>query len=215
MKNLLRPQQIADFEIEEKSLLNSLKNRDSDKAAINGQLRRLKTMLDTQTPKAVTGKDEDALIKENKALLDKILPGMCSQEEMRKCPPGAVDKHVQWERQNKERIMRWKNNMLRLHAGDDSSEIANLEKHRPVTSSLSMDNALISGKAVHIPPNVAIGNLMSDEDRESLAETRSRLVAQAIKENDKELAKFLSIDLDELKAEAKPKSKAKEVKGIL
>ena len=30
-------------------------------------------------------------------LLNTILVGMPSQEEMRKAPPGAVDKHMKWE----------------------------------------------------------------------------------------------------------------------
>jgi hypothetical protein len=34
---------------------------------------------------------------------------MPSQEEMRKAPPGAVDKHMGWEKRNKPKIAEWKN----------------------------------------------------------------------------------------------------------
>jgi len=196
MQNLLRPTQIAEAEIEKGSLERKLREPGVDKGAVNGQLRRLNTQLEKQSPKAVTGKAEESLVKETKGLLEQILVGMPSQEEMRKNPPGAVDKHMQWEKRNKEKIIRWKNNQLRLNVGESSVDIANLEKHRPRKSSLNMDNAQIPGKDIFLPPgNVALHNIMSDEDKAFQADFNSKLIAKAVKEGDAEMARFLGINL--------------------
>jgi hypothetical protein len=40
---------------------------------------------------------------------------MLSHEEMRKCPPGAVDRHRRWEKKNK-KILEWQNIQRRLNA---------------------------------------------------------------------------------------------------
>ena len=209
MQNLLRPNQVADSKLEEQMLVERLKQPDVDRGAVSGQLRRLRDQLETQTPQEVTGKAEDAMVKETDGLLEKILIGMPSQEEMRKSPPGAVDKHMKWERRNKENITRWKNNRLRLNAGSEETEIANLERFRPRASTLSMDNAQIPGQQYYFPPGeIPIQNLMSEKDKEALSATRVKLVAQAIKDNDAPLAKFLGIDLKELKKppKAEPES---------
>jgi hypothetical protein len=75
---------------------------------------------------------------------------MPSQEEMRKAPPGAVDKHMSWEKRNKLKILEWKNLRLRLTHGTEA-EAANLERHRPTGSTLNMDNAHIVGKQFFMP----------------------------------------------------------------
>ena len=82
---------------------------------------------------------------------------------MRKAPPGAVDKHMKWERRNKLKILEWKNLQLRLTHGEES-EAAVLERHRPVGSSLSMDNAFIPGKMFFMPPaNAGLPPAFSDD----------------------------------------------------
>ena len=102
----------------------------------------------------------------SKTLLDQILTGMPSQEEMRKAPPGAVDKHMGWEKRNKPAIMEWKNLQLRLRPGE--REAANLERHRPASSTLNMDNAVVQGKAIYIPDNVGSTVTFSDAELDQL-----------------------------------------------
>lgn len=171
---LLRPNQIAEYETTEESLEQKLTGPHSkyiqDKGAVRGQLKRLRHALETQRPQSPVGEEKDAMVKENKALLDEILVGMPSQEEMRKCPPGAIDKHRVWEKRNKQKILRWKNNQLRLNAGTDQIDIANLELHRPKKSSLNMDNAVISGDDYFLPEKVGYSVPFSDEDIRLLRE---------------------------------------------
>jgi len=211
MQNLLRPTQITEAESERKSLEYKLSQPGVDKGAINGQLRRLNVQLEKQSPKMPTGEAKDAMVEETSDLLEKILVGMPSQEEMRKNPPGAVDKHMQWEKRNKKDIIRWKNNQLRLNEGDDNTEIANLEKFRPSRSTLNMDNAQIPGNDIHLPPGkVALHNVMSDEDKAFQADFTSKLIAKAIQDQDSDMAKFLGINLADFPEPEPKKSEPKK-----
>lgn len=135
---LLRPAQMAEYEQDIKSAEAQLQNPTvQDKGAVRARLNTLKKQFETQAPREVDGETKDALHAESKRLLDDILPGMLSQEEMRKNPAGSVDKHIRWERANKQKILRWKKIQLMLNA--DSSkphtwdrDAANLERYRPV-----------------------------------------------------------------------------------
>lgn len=153
-RSLLRPNQVEDYKAEIKSAEEKLQSKHiQDKGEVSKQLRRLKAAFESQVPRAPeTGEEEDNLVRRGKQLLDDILVGMPSQEEMRKAPPGAVDKHMKWEARNKAKIQEWKNIQLRLTAGSNEREAANLERFRPVSSSLSMDNAFIAGKQFFLPP---------------------------------------------------------------
>ena len=103
------------------------------------------------------------MVRRSRELLAEIIPGMASQEEMRKAPPGAVDKHMAWERRNKAKIMEWKHIMCRLTAGSGNRDAANLEKHRPRDSTLSMDNAQIPGRNFFMPETTGPAVTFSEE----------------------------------------------------
>lgn len=167
-KPLLRPQQVEDMRDEVKMAEAKLSNPAIlDKGEARKQLIRTRASLEAQTPKPPSsGEEEGRMVTRSKQLLDQIVTGMCSQEEMRKAPPGAVDKHMGWEKRNKPAIMEWKNLQLRLKPGE--REAANLERHRPTTSSLNMDNAHIQGKAIYIPENVGSTVTFSDEEMAQL-----------------------------------------------
>jgi hypothetical protein len=198
MQNLLRPNQIADLKQEEQQLLGKFKQHDSDKGAISGQLKRLNKQIETQSPKPFEGKEKDNAIQAQKELLETLREGMPSHEEMRKAPPGAVDKHMRWEKRNKENIIRWKNNELRLNHDSDDVEIANLEKYRPTASSLNMGNAFIPGTQYFMPPGpVPVTNVASDADKKLIAEMNEKLVEQAVANQDAKLAKWLGINLSD------------------
>ena len=154
-KPLLRPEQVETAREEIKTLENKLSNKHiEDKGEVQRQLRRAKRDFETQVPVGpLTGEEEGRMVARSRELLEQIKMGMPSQEEMRKAPPGAVDKHRAWEKRNKPKILEWKNLMLRLTAGSGEREVANLERHRPTVSSLSMDNAQIPGKQIYLPPN--------------------------------------------------------------
>lgn len=155
--NLLRPRQVDDAKHEIKSLEEQLRSPHiEDKGEVNTKLRRVRKSFEQQAPRpAENPAEEDRMVKRSRQLLTEILEGMPSQEEMRKAPPGAVDKHIRWEKANKAKIVEWKNLQLRLTAGSGDNEVANLERFRPRESSLSMDNAVIPGKQYHLPPHDA------------------------------------------------------------
>jgi hypothetical protein len=147
---LMRPHQVEETNSEIAACEAKLATAE-DKGVVLQQLRRLKRSVETQAPRPpATGEEEGRMVRRSGELLDAILVGMPSQEEMRKAPPGAVDKHVGWERRNKLKILEWKNLQLRLKPGE--AEAANLERHRPVTSSMNMDNAHIPGQQFYLPP---------------------------------------------------------------
>lgn len=151
--SLLRPHQREEMVAERETLERKLINPNiEDKGTVRRQMQQLDRQLETQTPKPFTEKEIDSAVKLEGELREQILTGMPSQEEMRKCPPGAIDKHRQWEKRNKAKLVEWKNLMLRLNAGTEDRDVANFEKYRPVTSNLNMDNAVIQGKQYFMPP---------------------------------------------------------------
>lgn len=166
-KPLLRPQQVEEAKSEIKALeAQMVSPHVEDKAEVHKKLLRTKRTFEDQVPKAPTsGEEEGRMVSRQKELLDRILVGMPSQEEMRKAPPGAVDKHMAWERRNKPLIAEWKNLQLRLKPGE--REAANLERHRPTGSTLNMDNAYIQGKQIYIPDGV--GNTVTFNEQQIAA----------------------------------------------
>lgn len=146
-KPLLRPQQLDDARSELKALEAKLTDKGiEDKSEALKQFRRVSKTVNEQTPiPPKDGEEEGRMVARTEQLLSEIVQGMPSQEEMRKAPPGAVDKHMAWERRNKAKILEWKNLRLRLTHGKET-EAANLERHRPVGSTLNMDNATIPGR---------------------------------------------------------------------
>ena len=136
--NLLRPHQMVETKHEIDETRRSLDNpKIEDKGAVRKRLRDMSRQYDVQAPRPLTdGHLKDSLNKEAKQLLTDILPGMLSQEEMRKNPAGSVDKHIRWERANKARIVRWKKIQCLLNADTSAPQTwdrdaANLERFRP------------------------------------------------------------------------------------
>ncbi len=166
-KPLLRPAQLEDMQNQVKVAEAKLSNPAiQDKGEARKQLQRTRATLEAQTPRPpVDAVEEGRMVSRQKHLLDQILVGMPSQEEMRKAPPGAVDKHMAWEKRNKPKILEWKNLQLRLKPGE--REAANLERHRPSASTLNMDNAYIQGKQIYIPDGV--GNTVTFNEQQIAA----------------------------------------------
>ena len=163
-KPLLRPAQAEDAKAEIKTLEAQLQSPHiEDKGEVSRKLRRVRKTVEDQLPQPpVSGEEEGRMVRRSTDLLNTITVGMPSQEEMRKAPPGAVDKHMKWEARNKRLIQEWKNLQLRLKPGE--AEAANLERHRPVGSSLGMDNAYIPGKQFYFPRgDVGVAVTFSDE----------------------------------------------------
>lgn len=162
---LLRNDQVVEMQDEIRVLEKKMVNPAiEDKGVVAEQLRRVKRQLDTQRPVAFTSEEVDRAVRREAELRDEISKGMLSHEEMRKNPPGAVDRHRAWEKRAKPLINEWKNIKRRLHAGDDSEEVASVELFRPTSSTMNMDGAQIQGKNFFLPPfNAGLPVTFSEE----------------------------------------------------
>ena len=161
-----------------------IRNQLQDVGTLVRRRNDIRRNLEENAPKPYETADLDNAVAREKTLLGEILQGMPTQEEMRRAPPGAVDKHMKWEQRNKKRISEWKNIRKCLHvAGNadvaDAVDTSNLERYRPSggTSQLNLDNAVIPGKSIHLPPKITIRNTMSDEERLAVKLERYRIMA--------------------------------------
>jgi hypothetical protein len=125
--------------------------RIEDRGAMQKREQDLGRIVDAKVAPDLTPEQRDAVAKEEKELREKWREGMPSFAEMRRKPSGAVGKHMRWEKANKNRILRWKNCVLMLNKGNDDPDIANIEMHRPRTSTLNMEDAAIPGRNYDIP----------------------------------------------------------------
>jgi len=135
-----------------------------DVGALGKQLRGLRKMIDTQSPTSYKDDKKDEARKRQKYLEEQIVRGMCTSEEMRKNPPGAVGKHQRWEKKQKKHILEWKNIKLRLNVGDSDPDLANVERLRPTGSSMNMHNAQITGQEFHMP-DMPHSVVITDEEK--------------------------------------------------
>ena len=148
----LKPAQVDELAQEQKALEGQLQGpntQGADRGAINRRLRGVREALATQQAPDLNPEQRDAFSREEKRLREQWVQGMCSGEEMRKNPPGAVDKNLRHHRKNSHKISRWKNVIRALHKGDDSPNLSNIERFRPHTTpnDLSMGGAQIPGTA--------------------------------------------------------------------
>lgn len=192
---LLRPRQ-AEKMLEEQRRLEGMLQAPPhiagqiDRGEVQRQYKRVARAVQEQTPKPYLPSEKDAAQARAKQLEGEISDGMLSHAEMRRNPPGAVDRHRKWERRNKKKIAELKSIKLRNHVtGDDPDrledemDVANIEYLRPTESRMNLDVAQITPADYHLPAGpIASTNHMSDADREAgeaelLALTR-RLAAQ-------------------------------------
>ena len=158
-RQYLRKRQVDELQSDARTLEHYLNSPAiQDKGAVKTQLNRVHKALREQSPPDLTGAQKDKVASRAQALEDKIRNGMPSSEEMRKNPPGAVGKHMRWEKENKSDILEWKNTQITLNKGSDDPDLANVERLRPATSSLSMNNAQIPGKSFDIPTPTYMDN---------------------------------------------------------
>ena len=155
-RQYLRPQQVTELTSEADAIdkrLGSGQLFGADRGDMVRRRRKIQRMLDTQQAPELSPAQRDAFAKEEQELRAQWTRGMCSGEEMRRNPPGAVDKNLRWHRKNAKRIARWKNIVRALHRGDESPNIANIEQYRPhhTAHDLSMEGAQIPGTNYDFP----------------------------------------------------------------
>lgn len=137
--SLLRPTQMVEHEHEIKVAKDQLQDpRTQDKGGARKRVHDLTRQYEAQAPRPVDGETKDAMHKEAQTLLNEIVPAMLTQEEMRKNPPGAVDRYRRGEgsKAMKQKIQRWKKLQLMLNADQShpsswDRDAANIERYRP------------------------------------------------------------------------------------
>jgi hypothetical protein len=101
------------------------------KQRLVSRIRHIEDSLEKNSPPdQLPGEIKDALYSRKLELEAKIAESMPSHEVMRRNPAGAVDWHIKWEKDNKERILEWKNIQRSLNPDDDSKDLANVEMLR-------------------------------------------------------------------------------------
>ena len=155
-RTYLKTRQVVDYQDEIKAIddmLNDGKSKIENRADMNQRVQQLRQTLAHGAPPDTTPDQRTALAKEEASLREEIKSEMLSQEELRKCPPGAIGAELKFQRRNKAKIIRWKNIMRTLHKGDDDPDISNMEKFRGKVNRLNMDNAVIPGKQHFLSPD--------------------------------------------------------------
>lgn len=205
---LMRPHQTEALKEEARAIEAMLNAPPHISSAIQNRgdiVRHFNTLtndIENQTPKPYRDTEIDLARRREVELRETITQGMPTQKEMRRNPAGAVDKHLKWERENKQNILEWKNIRLRLHNGGHLNEIpeardvANFEQYRPADASheLNMHNMQISGKDYYLPPTgsgpVAV---MSDEQADVLKQVNPELFSKMAMLSNDQRAEILNM----------------------
>jgi hypothetical protein len=170
--NYLRPEQVREMKDEATSIDETLANPVTralidDPGEMVRTRQRLEKQIETQSPPKLSPEDRDAAARELGEVTDRIREGMPTAEEMRKMPPGAIGKHRSWESRHKDDVLRYKRLQIMLNPESTDPDLCNIEKLRPRSNTLNLDNALIPGSEVYLPNGpVRSSNHASDEDRD-------------------------------------------------
>jgi len=132
-----------------------LAERLENASATRDRLNQVKRGLEIQSAPSLSPEQRDIAARQEQALRDEIASKMCSQEEMRKSPPGALGKYRRGEDSPdvKSKILRWKNLRLMLNPENTDPDLCNIETFRTKVSTLNMDNAFIPGKTMIMAPD--------------------------------------------------------------
>ncbi len=229
-ENLLHPRQVTELNDRKAELAGMLSappyiraQLADGGAGVEKQVRDIDGML-KQAAAPIPPDEIDAAVKDEALLREKWLEGMPTQAEMRRNPPGAVDKNTAWQRNTKTAVAQWKNLRRRLHASgisehrlSDEGDVSNIEMYRPVGGSgeMNMDNAQIAGKDYRLPPpGAGPVAIMSDKDAEVLGQTNPELLAAMGTLSNDQRAEVLEMvrtitRLEETPVAVKPKKKGR------
>lgn len=154
---LLKVSQIEEMEGEKRRLSDTLnapphlRRALQDPALMMKTLRGIEKTLNDDAPVPYQGPELDKAVKRAAELKEMIRADMCTQAEMRRNPPGALDKHIAFEQKHEGNILEYKNIQKRLLAAGalpsamSERSAANIEMFRPAGGSgeMNMDNAQI------------------------------------------------------------------------
>ncbi len=94
-----------------------------DRAALQRQDKALRDAIDAGSPARMSGYKKDKLAQEAKEIEARITEGMPTRAEMENPQrhPGAVRKHMEWEKRNIHKVEQWKQMQRHLNPGDPTS----------------------------------------------------------------------------------------------
>ena len=185
-RTYMKNAQIENAQSEIESIEATLKDpaaRIEGRGEMRQMIAKLTHELEVGTPPDTTPEQRTALDREEKALRAEIVPDMLSQEELRKCPAGAIGAELKFQKRHKLSILRWKNIQRILRKGDDDPDVANLELYRGTVNRLNMHNAVVPGKQHFLSPDTqeyrdgydATFGVKDDAQDERVAELQARL----------------------------------------
>ena len=84
-------------------------SKQADVGQLNREVRRIDKVIEERMPEKIHGIAKDNMAKEEKALEERIAEGMPTRDEMRYPTknPGAVRKHMEWDKRNAANISRY------------------------------------------------------------------------------------------------------------
>lgn len=134
---LLKSEQIQDLKEEQSQIdaalapTNPFRSKISKPQLMHQRRKAIDRQLEDFAPAPLDGHEKDKLANLEKELRAAWTTNMPTEEEMRKNPPGQVDRHRKWEKLNKKIIGQWKNVRRQLEPDSDDKDLANIERYRP------------------------------------------------------------------------------------
>ena len=189
--NLLRPQQVKDTK-DELARLDHMVTQPhvSDRSMMQRRIGALRRTLEELTPRGYGPVEIDGAKARADKLLADITAGMLTQAEMRANPAGAVGAHMAWEKRNKDKILEWKHIQLRLNAGNEDPDVANIERFRPRSrlGELDMSVAQIARKEFLGLDKAGTGTVINASEVSQLASLDADLAASLSTMNNEQRA---------------------------
>lgn len=106
-----------------------------DKARARKQAADLKKVLDEQAPQPFPKDEVNKAAARERELRDQWTVNMPSKEDMRRnrdaLHASSAINHLRWEKENKEKILEWKQIVARLDPTSDDPDLCNIERYRP------------------------------------------------------------------------------------
>lgn len=102
-----------------------------DPNLVNRRIRDINEILETQSPPEVKGDVRDELIEFSEKIVKEVRDDMLPQEVMRRNPPGAVQKNIDFHAEHKKKILLWKNLRKITHRDSEDPDLCNFEIYRP------------------------------------------------------------------------------------
>ena len=143
-----RKQMEGDIALCEHQLEHSEKYPDLDERLVSQRRDRLRNSFYAQAPPEIDGEKRTNNARRIKVLNKEIAVGMLSEEEMRRCPSGAVDRNTKWMRDNSGRIQERRNLLIENEPDNEDSSYLSVDHNlrAGIATTMSMHDCRIKGQ---------------------------------------------------------------------